>query len=260
MTSQLVCHTVLLKPQKLICLVPLCLPGAQPLLDPRPKSQPEATRCITTATMPSSSSRSTGHRWHLNYLDDSTNVSATPQPSRTSSIRAAVEKHSVPPGFPSEISARDPAILHRFASRNSARKGNAKNAAPQSGLAVAYNISWSVAFAPIRSLLTSAFALFMTGSSVQFFSVATTVTVLFMHVQAVFSVGEAFRPVVKAGLPVRMLIPQALVHILLACTGVGVGLYKAHLLGFLPTTQSDWVSLLPLRTVEDGYLRIGAML
>lgn len=211
--------------------------------------------------MPSSSSSSpTGHRWHLNYIDDSTNVSAAPQPSRPPSIRAAVEKHAAPPGFPSDVSPREPSLLRELASRTNSTKTNEKKPAPQSGLAAAYNMSWSVAFAPVRSLFTSAFALFMTGSSVQFFSVATTVTVLFMHVQAVFSVAEAFRPVVRAGLSVRMLIPQALVHITLASVGVAMGLYKAHLLGFLPTTQSDWVSLLPLRTIDDGYLRLAERL
>lgn len=109
-------------------------------------------------------------------------------------------------------------------------------------------------------MVTSAFALFMTGTSIHFFSVGTTVTVLFMHVQAALSVREAFKPATKAGVPLSMLIPQFFVHTLLCVIGVGMGLYKANQLGFLPTTQSDWISLLPPRIVHDGFLRRGVLL
>lgn len=207
-----------------------------------------------------SSSLETSHRWSLNYTDDSTGVAAGPQPSRTSSVRAALEKYTTPPGFPPEVSARDVSALRQLTGATNASGTNGKAQSQTPDLSAAYNASWSVAFSPARSLVTSAFALFMSSSSVQFFSVATTITVLFMHIQAIFGTGEAFKPVMKSGLSTRMLLPQIVMHLLLISAGIVVGLYKAHLLGFLPTTQSDWVALLPFYTIEDGYLRLATWL
>lgn len=76
-----------------------------------------------------------------------------------------------------------------------------------------------------------------------------------MQIQAILSIREAFKPAFKAGVPVPMLAPQILVYLLLSGAGVAMGLYKANRLGFLPTTQSDWISLLPPRMVDDGFLR-----
>ncbi|CDF39957.1 unnamed protein product [Chondrus crispus] len=204
----------------------------------------------------SSSACDTKHRWSLNYTDESTNVAAPTQPSRASAVRAAIGKYETPPGFPSEVSARNLFMLRKVTASSKASGSNGKESPSKPDLNAAYSASWSIAFSPARSLVTSAFALFMSSTSVQFFSVATTITVLFMHIQAIFATGEAFKQVAKSGIPTKMLAPQVLVHLLLISAGVAVGLYKAHLLGFLPTTQSDWVSLLPLRIIEDGYLRL----
>ena len=192
------------------------------------------------------------HRWRLNYLDERKNVSASSQPSRSNETRAVLEKFFTPPGFPEATSSRDPVELNEVKNikAEEEKPGNTRKV-----LKASFRASWMAAFSPFRALLTTGFALYMTGSSVQFFSVASTVAVLLMHLRSLFQIRETFQPIFSSGIQNHAtIIPQLIVHFLLCCAGVAMGLYKAHVLGFLPTTQSDWVALLPLRKVESSFL------
>lgn len=194
---------------------------------------------------------SRAHRWHLDYLDDATDVSAHSQAARLPSVRTAVDQYATPPGYPPNISSRDPFVLRdRFTPlRGAAQKSEKTAQQALDALTAAYKSSWSIAFSPFRTVVTSGFALFMTGSTVQFFSVMTTLTVLFMQLRTMFSLRSAFSPILQnephlANNPGRI-IPQLLVYVLVCSLGVAIALYKCQLLGFLPTTQSDYISLLP---------------
>lgn len=199
-------------------------------------------------------------RWHLDYTDTSKYVSHLSQPQRPPSIRAAIEAHTSPPGFPATASARDATALLPTSSTPRSSPNSATPSADRNAIQAAYQGTWSTAFSPVRTLLTSAFALYMTGPSLHFFPVITTVTVLFMHLQSMFRFRDAFRPAMKAGVSIRQLLPQVIVHLFLVSLGVALGLYKADQLGFLPTTQSDWISFLPVRVVRVGYLRDSSFL
>lgn len=186
-------------------------------------------------------------------------MSQSAQPQLPAAVRNAIKSQALPPGFPADASAGELSVLQAKTAKSGAQSNEAKGAmsreASREALQAAYQASWSTAFSPVRTLITSAFALYMTGNSVQFFAIASTVTVLFMHVRSMFGLRDAFRPALKAGVPIASLLPQALVHLLLMGCGVALGLYKANILGFLPTTQSDWISFLPTRKVEDAFLR-----
>lgn len=192
------------------------------------------------------------HRWRLNYLDERTNVSVHSQPSRSNEARTVLEKFYAPPGFPEAVSPCNPVELNEV-TKNKAEEEKPGNT--RQVLKASYKASWMAAFSPFRTLLTTGFALYMTGSSVQFFSVASTVAALFMQLRSLFRIRETFQPIFSSGIQNHTtVIPQLIVHFLLCSVGVAMGLYKAHVLGFLPTTQSDWVALLPLRKVESSFL------
>lgn len=190
-------------------------------------------------------------RFHLDFHDESFTSNVT-QPSRPSYTRAAMEKHAEPPGFPSELSARDPTPFNAIPNKLVLDKSKSETSADRNEVSHAYQASWTTAFSPVRSMVTSAFALYMTGNSVHMFSVGTTITVLFMQIKAMVTVRDAFKPALRAGVPIFKLLPQMLLHLSLAGIGVGFGLYRANEMGFLPTTQSHWVSLLPARVVREG--------
>lgn len=223
----------------------------------------------TAKAKPESCHRKVIHRWHLDFTDDTTNVSTGAQPQRPASVRATVEDFFHPPGFPTNISARDPAAFEAFGATApdamestgvnsaSAASNDAKaHAVRLEAMRRAYRLSWKVAFSPIRTLFTSAFALYVAGSRVQVFSVTTTVTVLVMHIRTLFGIHDAFRPVFDLyNLPLSTVAVQILAHSVFCLIGVCQGLYKANLLGFLPTTESDWVALLPAHTIAPMAIR-----
>lgn len=206
------------------------------------------------------SSPSRHHYWHLHFTDDTTNVSQGSNPQRNATTRAALDSLPAPPGFPPTLSARDPSTLSTMVDAQIAA-ASTPAASVHADAKNAYKDSWSIAFSPIRPIVTSAFALYMAGNSVQFFSVASTVTVLFMHIRALFAAHEAFRPVLRDDtLRPSQVAPQFIIHLALCAVGVAFGLQKANTLGFLPTTESDYVALLPLRLVQPMTLRYVPML
>lgn len=192
------------------------------------------------------------HRWGLEFTKE-INVSLGAQPSRPASARKAIEEYQHPPGFPTALSASNPSSF-KVSEAPQTHNGNiqvAKNAL--------YTTSWQIANQPIRALVTSAFALFMAGSSVQFFSVASTLTILFMHIRSILGTYEAFSPV-RSQLTIRQLAPLILWRAVLSAIGIVAGLWKANQLGFLPTSESDWIALLPPRTVEKSVINHQVMM
>lgn len=187
------------------------------------------------------------HRWGLDFTKQ-INVSLGAQPSRPSSARKAIEENQHPPGFPPTLSASHPSSfkVSEASDRHTGNTQGAKN--------VTYATSWQIANHPLRALVTSAFALFMAGSSVQFFSVASTLTVLFMHIRSILGTYEAFSPV-RRQLMFRQLAPLVLWRAALSAIGIAAGLWKANQLGFLPTSESDWIALLPPRAVIRSAIR-----
>lgn len=203
------------------------------------------------------SSNNSYHRWHLDYTDDVTNVSTIPQPSRSQAARATVDAYFHPPGFPEWMSARDPTPFYRITKASTMNNSSSAPQRPQNSRRDAYRLSWKVAFMPARTLFTSLLVVFLVSSArVQIFSLFTISTIVFMHIRSFFAIGEAFRPVFNAyPLTWSNVAIQVVVHVFLCAVGVSIGLYKAHGLGILPTTESDWIALLPLRTIAPMSFR-----
>ena len=47
---------------------------------------------------------------------------------------------------------------------------------------------------------------------------------------------------------------QAMVYVLANLVGIGLGLYKFHNMGLLPTAQSDWLEFMEERQVREGVM------
>lgn len=184
----------------------------------------------------------------LDYSDE-TGTSSVPRPRPPQSARRVLDELSAPIGYPTSLPSRDLGALHgQFENTGAARCDD-----PRLKLERAYKRSWSLAFAPARSLLTTAFALFMTGSSVHLFSIMTCVTVLFMQLQALSNTRAQFTGLVQELPELRSkVLLQLCVHFALCAVGVAGALWQCHRLGFLPTTESDYTALLPPVNVKSG--------
>lgn len=95
---------------------------------------------------------------------------------------------------------------------------------------------------PAKNLLMYAFMLWMSGNSIQIFSIVMTSTVVWQPLKALASMEQAFSRFEEPG--VNLLMPK-LVYVACNSLGLAVGLYKLHALGLLPTHVSDWLSSLP---------------
>lgn len=105
-----------------------------------------------------------------------------------------------------------------------------------------------IAYGPGKSLLTTAFMLWMSGSSVQIFSIMMTGMALVNPIKAIAGVNSTFKAFDnEEGLDLKF---PKLVFLLLQLLAFGVGLYKCSTMGLLPLTSADWVSTLPISPYE----------
>lgn len=196
--------------------------------------------------------------WRID-LTDRSRLSERSRPLSTP-VRDAISEHSTPVGFPENgilnaRPARRSAVGDHDKRRLPREQQMAAVAARRAWLQKAYSSSWHAAFSPMRSLIMSALMLYISGSDVHVFSVMAVVTVLVMHVQALTSTPEKFKMIVEKNSDLEgRVIPQMLVHMLACVVGIGGALYKCQLLGFLPTTESDWVALMPRQRLPAGPL------
>lgn len=187
--------------------------------------------------------------WGLDYSDES-GTSSAPRARAPASARRWLDVLSAPVGYPSNLPARDVGALRALYAdvRVSAKVTDAEDAKAKME---AYQGAWQLAFSPARSLLTSAFAVLMTGSSVHLFSIMTGVTVLFMQLQALSAAPGVFANLVRESPQLRRrVLPQFFVYFALCAFGVAGALWQCQRLGFLPTTESDYTAFLPPISID----------
>lgn len=101
----------------------------------------------------------------------------------------------------------------------------------------------NMAYGPGKNLLTTAFMLWMSGSSIQIFSIMMTGMALFNPLKALLTMNEPFKPFEKEE-GVDLKIPKV-IFAFLQILSLAVALYKCSTMGLLPLTSSDWIDYLP---------------
>ena len=110
----------------------------------------------------------------------------------------------------------------------------------------------AIAMGPGKALLSTAFMLWMSGSSIQIFSIMMTGMALINPIKAIVTLNQAFISLEKEeGVDIRL---PKLIYLLLQLLSIAVALYKCSTMGLLPFTSADWTSLLP----EKQYLEHSA--
>lgn len=101
----------------------------------------------------------------------------------------------------------------------------------------------NIAYGPGKNLLSTAFMLWMSGSSIQIFSIMMTGMALLNPIKAIFSVNDTFRAFERED-GVDLKLPK-LIFLGLQLLSLAVGLYKCSTMGLLPLTSADWIGYLP---------------
>lgn len=108
----------------------------------------------------------------------------------------------------------------------------------------------AVAFAPGKNLLSTAFMLWMSGSSIQIFSIMMTGMALINPIKALAQLNGTFSRFEGDG-GVDTKIPK-LIFIGMQVLSLAVALYKCSSMGLLPTTSADWLSNIPVNIFPES--------
>ncbi|KAF9918364.1 hypothetical protein BX616_009157 [Lobosporangium transversale] len=113
--------------------------------------------------------------------------------------------------------------------------------------------AWDVALAPGKSLPMQAFMLWMSGNSVQIFSVAITAMLMFSPIRALMSMSQVFEryetvsPVKVSFMDSKLAFPK-MTFVAMQILTILLGMWKLNSMGLLPTSHSDWLAFLDPKT------------
>ncbi|KAI7832749.1 hypothetical protein BC939DRAFT_5149 [Gamsiella multidivaricata] len=109
--------------------------------------------------------------------------------------------------------------------------------------------AWDTALAPGKQLPMQGFMLWMSGNSVQIFSVAITAMLMFSPIKAVLNMSQVFEryetvsPVKVSFLESKLALPK-LTFVAMQILTILLGMWKLNSMGLLPTSHSDWLAFL----------------
>eukprot|EP01117_Protostelium_nocturnum_P005938 TRINITY_DN2136_c0_g1_i1.p1 TRINITY_DN2136_c0_g1~~TRINITY_DN2136_c0_g1_i1.p1 ORF type:complete len:167 (-),score=59.03 TRINITY_DN2136_c0_g1_i1:38-538(-) len=104
--------------------------------------------------------------------------------------------------------------------------------------------AWEVAKSPSKSIFMSLFMAWMSGNSVNIFSIMITLYSFINPVKAILSLNSVFN---RFEDPANSLLLAKLLYVAINMVTVIIAVYKFTVLGLLPTTASDWSSYLPIK-------------
>ncbi|KAG0334529.1 hypothetical protein BG004_000370, partial [Podila humilis] len=113
--------------------------------------------------------------------------------------------------------------------------------------------AWDVALAPGKQLPMQGFMLWMSGNSVQIFSVAITAMLMFSPIRALFSMSQVFEryetvsPIKVAFMDSKLFLPKV-TFVAMQILTILLGMWKLNAMGLLPTSHSDWLAFLEPKT------------
>jgi len=101
---------------------------------------------------------------------------------------------------------------------------------------------WELAQSPFRAMLMQGFMMWMSGNSIQIFSIIITFTSISTPLKSIFGSGKTFQPFRDGKVDVA---GPRLLYCLLHFGGMLMGMWKLNKLGLLPTHVSDWIGAPP---------------
>lgn len=101
--------------------------------------------------------------------------------------------------------------------------------------------AWELAIAPAKALPMNAIGMYMSGNSLQIFSIMMVFMLFKNPVQAILSIGQVFARFETPGIK-QQLWGVKLVYVACNCLALALGIWKVNGMGLLPTTRSDWLA------------------
>ncbi|KAJ3383507.1 hypothetical protein HDU92_004087 [Lobulomyces angularis] len=196
-------------------------------------------------------------RFRISFESSVDNNKVTATNSKKSS-----NSYSDPAGYSSSVYQHKPVTSHqkKLALKNKKDEKSDADDEEKSLATLKLKKAWEVALAPGKNFPMQMFMMWMSGNTVQIFSMMIVGMLIFSSIKAILSWQAPFvqfsnSKINKKGssqdlqqtlndLLIDPLIYPKLVYLLLQFANLGLGIYKVDSMGLLPTTQSDWLAFL----------------
>ncbi|KAF4636618.1 hypothetical protein G7Y89_g1467 [Cudoniella acicularis] len=101
--------------------------------------------------------------------------------------------------------------------------------------------AWEVALAPVKQLPMTAIMMYMSGNSLQMFSIMMVVMAFKNPVMGLMATNQAFEKFESEGTKAKLLAVKG-VYVAMQVLALALGVWKINGMGLLPTTRSDWLA------------------
>ncbi|EAW13908.1 ER membrane protein complex subunit 4 [Aspergillus clavatus NRRL 1] len=117
--------------------------------------------------------------------------------------------------------------------------------------------AWEIALAPSKQIPMNAIMMYMSGNSLQIFSIMMVFMLFKGPIQGLISTNTVFAKFESEGIRGKLLGVKA-VYVLMQFGLLGLGIWKVNAMGLLPTTRSDWLAWESERQpLERAYFAFG---
>ncbi|KAI2471284.1 hypothetical protein F4781DRAFT_130768 [Annulohypoxylon bovei var. microspora] len=139
-----------------------------------------------------------------------------------------------PPGYPST------AVSKKQASKE-AKVQPRKQPTPEEMDTLKLKKAWEVALAPVKNLPMTAIMMYMSGNSLQIFSIMMVFMAFKNPILGIITTNQAFERF-ESETNKTKIIQAKLAYVAMQMVALAVGIWKVNAMGLLPTTRSDWLA------------------
>ncbi|CCF34921.1 hypothetical protein CH063_06825 [Colletotrichum higginsianum] len=140
---------------------------------------------------------------------------------------------SDPPGYPVQTSSSKKQKDQKIQPR--------KQQTPEEMDTLKVKKAWEVALAPVKNLPMTAIMMYMSGNSLQIFSIMMVVMAFKNPLVGLTAVNQAFERFESETNKGKMLQVK-LAYIVMQFVALALAVWKVNSMGLLPTTRSDWLA------------------
>ncbi|KAG5940193.1 hypothetical protein E4U53_007651 [Claviceps sorghi] len=100
--------------------------------------------------------------------------------------------------------------------------------------------AWEVALAPVKALPMTGIMMYMSGNSLQIFSIMMVFMAFKNPIVGLMATNQAFEKF-NSEKNAAQILQIKLVYVVMQLIALAVGVWKVNSMGLLPTTRSDWL-------------------
>ncbi|KAG6009601.1 hypothetical protein E4U21_001968 [Claviceps maximensis] len=110
--------------------------------------------------------------------------------------------------------------------------------------------AWEIALAPVKALPMTGIMMYMSGNSLQIFSIMMVFMAFKNPIVGLMATNQAFERF-NSEKNAAQILQIKLVYVVMQLIALAVGIWKVNSMGLLPTTRSDWLMWESLRESVD---------